>query len=276
MALNLYRYIAAATSAVASLAADEAAFAQEEAQVAAEAAAETAAAAEARGGDVDKAAVAEVKEKEAKAAAAKERAAAAAETSQEAAAALATFEFPEFDLPDVDKRAAGAAVIGGLGLAVGVAEADLATSLMQVGGEAMMTTVFAFVFANNLVFKKDRDRFASSFDSRERFEDFWLSGAWTGKDSVASQVTRDAWEVFDPLDINGRAPTPDEKKSDSNSNSDSESASDSTTKGDGGGGGDVDVGGDDASDDAVSTPKRSTWDSATAMVRLSKSKNKSS
>ena len=49
-----------------------------------------------------------------KAAEAKKRADAAArddaETSEEEAAVLATFEFPDFDLPEIDKRAAGAAL----------------------------------------------------------------------------------------------------------------------------------------------------------------------
>lgn len=69
----------------------------------------------------------------------------------------------------------------------------------------MMTTLFAFVFANNMVFKKDRERFASSFDSRESFEDFWLSGKWS-KGSVASKLTMEALDVFDPLGINGPLP----------------------------------------------------------------------
>lgn len=148
--------------------------------------------------------------------AAKGKVEAAAEGEVEAAA-LARFEFPEFGVPEVDTRAAAGAIIGGLGVAASITEADLASSLMQVGGEAMVTTMLAFVLANNLVFKKDRDRVTASFENRKTFEDFWMSGAWTGKDSVAGRVTRDVWEAFDPLGINGSAPapSPDEKTPDS-------------------------------------------------------------
>ena len=64
-----------------------------------------------------------------------------------------------------------------------------------------MTTAFAFLFANNAVFKKDRERLMESLESREAFEKFLISGQWLGKDSFASEVAKDALVVFDPLGI---------------------------------------------------------------------------
>ena len=176
--------VATTTSAVAQ-------FAQEEAEMAMEKAA--AAAVEAAREDTDDITAADLKAKE-------EALSAAARAKRMEAAAkrdelvnLAAFEFPEFDLelPEVDRKVAGTAVVGALGVAGLAAEADLASSLVQVGGEAAMTTAFAFLFANNMVFKKDRDRLLKGLESRQQFEEFLLSGQWMGKDSFAREVAKD-------------------------------------------------------------------------------------
>ena len=129
-------------------------------------------------------------------------------TTAEHNAVMRKYEFPEFDVPqlpeltDSEKRAATGAIIGSLGVAGLVADADLANALVNIGGEAAMTSAMMFLIANNLVFKKDRDRFAKSFDSRADFEQFWLSGRGFGKDSFASEVFDDTFRgSFDPLGL---------------------------------------------------------------------------
>ena len=94
-------------------------------------------------------------------------------------------------------------MVGALGVAVLAAEADLASSLMQVGhGPAMGDAPAAFLFANNMVFAKDREKLMGSLESREQFEKFILSGQWMGKDSFAGEVAKEALDsVFDPLGI---------------------------------------------------------------------------
>ena len=205
--------VATATSAVAQ-------FAQEEAEVAMEKAA--AAAVEAARENTDDITAADLKAKEEALSAAAEEKRKEAEAKRDELKNLAAFEFPEFEfeLPEVDRKVAGTAVVGALGVAGLAAEADLASSLMQVGGEAAMTTAFAFLFANNMVFKKDRDRLMKGLESRQQFEEFLLSGQWMGKDSFASEVAKDTLVVFDPLGIADEQPARDEKASAEKENAD--------------------------------------------------------
>ena len=184
------------TSAVATLA-------REEAEAAAEVAAKAAAVAEAAV-DADDVTAADLRAREEKLSAAAAEKAAKAQRKAVEAQNLASFEFPEFQVPELPENATkvgGAAVVGALGVAGLAAEADLASSLMQVGGEAAMTTAFAFLFANNMVFAKDREKLMGSLESREQFEKFILSGQWMGKDSFAGEVAKEALVVFDPLGI---------------------------------------------------------------------------
>ena len=183
------------TSAVAALA-------REEAEAAAKAA-EVAAAVAAAAADADDVTAADLRAREEKLSATAAEKAAKAQRKAVEAQNLASFEFPEFQVPEISGNAkvGGAAVVGALGVAGLAAEADLASSLMQVGGEAAMTTAFAFLFANNMVFAKDREKLMGSLESREQFEKFILSGQWMGKDSFASEVAKDALVVFDPLGI---------------------------------------------------------------------------
>ena len=183
------------TSAVAALAREEA----EAAAKAAEAAAAVAAAA----ADADDVTAADLRAREEKLSATAAEKAAKAQRKAVEAQNLASFEFPEFQVPEISGNAkvGGAAVVGALGVAGLAAEADLASSLMQVGGEAAMTTAFAFLFANNMVFAKDREKLMGSLESREQFEKFILSGQWMGKDSFAGEVAKEALVVFDPLGI---------------------------------------------------------------------------
>ena len=205
--------VATATSAVAQLA-------QEEAEVAMEKAA--AAAVEASRENTDDITAADLKAKEEALVAAAEEKRKDAEAKRDELKNLAAFEFPEFEfeLPEVDRKVAGTAVVGALGVAGLAAEADLASSLMQVGGEAAMTTAFAFLFANNMVFKKDRDRLMKGLESRQQFEEFLLSGQWMGKDSFASEVAKDTLVVFDPLGIADEQSARDEKASAKKKNDD--------------------------------------------------------
>ena len=198
--------VATTTSAVAQ-------FAQEEAEMAMEKAA--AAAVEAARDDTDDITAADLKAKEEALSVAAEAKRKEAEAKRDELVNLAAFEFPEFDLelPEVDRKVAGTAVVGALGVAGLAAEADLASSLVQVGGEAAMTTAFAFLFANNMVFKKDRDRLLKGLESRQQFEEFLLSGQWMGKDSFAREVAKDTLTVFDPLGIADEQPAREERAS---------------------------------------------------------------
>ena len=109
---------------------------------------------------------AELKKKEEATAAAAKKAAEKREKFEVEFDAVSNFEFPEFTVSENQKKVAGAAIVGGLGAAGLVAEADVAQGLINVGGEAMMATAAAFLFANNMVFKRDRS--GSSIRSRPR------------------------------------------------------------------------------------------------------------
>jgi len=183
------------TSAVAALA-------REEARLAALAAEAAAADAEAAA-DADDVTAADLKAAEERLAAEAIQKELKAQRKTVEAQNLASFEFPEFQVPEfpTNAKVGGAAVVAGLGVAGLAAEADVASSLMQLGGEAAVTTAFAFLFANNMVFAKDREKVMDSLESRQAFEKFILSGQWLGKDSFAGEVARDALAVFDPLGI---------------------------------------------------------------------------
>ena len=136
-----------------------AALAREEATLAAKAAADAAAVArEADKTQVDDVTVADLKAKTEKLRARADTKAKEAASKTAEAQNFASFEFPEFVVPEikVDAAVGGAAVVGALGVAGLAAEADLASSVMQLGGEAVMTGAFAFLFANNMVFSKVR------------------------------------------------------------------------------------------------------------------------
>ena len=109
---------------------------------AAEVAAKAAAVAEAAV-DADDVTAADLRAREEKLSAAAAEKAAKAQRKAVEAQNLASFEFPEFQVPELPENATkvgGAAVVGALGVAGLAAEADLASSLMQVGGEAAMAT----------------------------------------------------------------------------------------------------------------------------------------
>ena len=185
--------LAEATAKVAELAKEEADAAEEKAQAAADALAG------ASGADI--LTQAELKKKEEATAAAAKKAAEKREKFEVEFDAVSNFEFPEFTVSENQKKVAGAAIVGGLGAAGLVAEADVAQGLINVGGEAMMATAAAFLFANNMVFKRDRERLFDSLETKEKFEKFLMSGAWMGQDSVAGEVAADAFAIFDPLGL---------------------------------------------------------------------------
>ena len=185
--------LAEATAKVAELAKEEADAAEEKAQAAADALAD------ASGADI--LTQAELKKEEEATAAAAKKAAEKREKFEVEFDAVSNFEFPEFTVTDNQKKVAGAAIIGGLGAAGLVAEADVAQALLNVGGEAMTATAMAFLFANNMVFKQDRERLFDSLENKEKFEKFLMSGAWMGKDSFAGEVAADAFAIFDPLGL---------------------------------------------------------------------------